>query len=198
MKELNIPALHFTDVIGDVNYSNSLFRLTDVNAKVYGGRLKARGDYNLDTRRYNIYGKGTDLDSRIALRDMNFSCRVDTELTVRCDGNPRHILIYGNFKSGKGRYSIIPFDSLQGRFSNRYRELKIYDAKIVMPFGTITTDAFSIINGKLTLGPILYTDPDTGKVITIRKADSKDGSVGKSGKSDDAVKKEKKEDGRKK
>ena len=198
MKELNIPALHFTDVIGDVNYSNSLFRLTDVNAKVYGGRLKARGDYNLDTRRYNIYGKGTNLDSRIALRDMNFSCRVDTELTVRCDGNPRHILIYGNFKSGKGRYSIIPFDSLQGRFSNRYRELKIYDAKIEMPFGTITTDAFSIINGKLTLGPILYTDPDTGKVITIRKADSKDGSVGKSGKSDDAVKKEKKEDGRKK
>ena len=67
-----------------------------------------------------------------------------------------------------------------------------------MPFGTITTDAFSIINGKLTLGPILYTDPDTGKVITIRKADRKDGSVGKSGKGDDAVKKEKKEDGRKK
>lgn len=168
MKELTIPALHFTDVIGDVSYSDGLFRFTDVHAKVFGGKLNARGDYDLDTRRYNIYGKGMELDSRRALNDLQFYCLVDMELTVRCDGNPRNILAYGSFKSGKGKYIIIPFDSVEGRFTNRFKELFIYDAKIATQFGTITTDAFSIIKGKLTLGPIILTDPDTGEVIPIK------------------------------
>ena len=168
MKELTIPALHFTDVIGDVAYSDGLFRFTDVHAKIFGGKLNARGDYNLDTRRYNIYGKGMELDSRRALNDLQFSCLVDMQLTVRCDGNPRNILAYGDFKSGKGRYILIPFDSVEGRFTNRFKELFIYDAKITTQFGTITTDAFSIIKGKLTLGPVILTDPDTGEVIPIK------------------------------
>ena len=168
MKELKIPALRFTDVIGDVMYSDGLFRFTDVHAKVFGGTLNARGDYNLDTRRYNIYGKGKNLDSRRALRDMQFSCLVDLDLIVRCDGNPRNILAYGSFKSGKGKYLVIPFESLEGRFTNRFKELSIYDAKIVTKFGTLKTDAFSIIKGKLTLGPIILTDEDTGEVIPIK------------------------------
>lgn len=177
MKELHIPALHFTDLIGDVNYSNSLFRFTDVRAKVYGGNLVARGDYNIDTRRYNIYGNGKALDSKNALRDLNFSCKVDLNINLSCDGNPRNLLAYGDFKSGKGHYSVISFDYLQGRFTNRFKELFIYDAIIATPFGTISTDAFSIIKGKLHLGKIELRDQETGEMITLREEknnDSKD------------------------
>ena len=169
MKELTIPALQFKDVIGDVNYSDSVFRFTDVNAKVFGGHLKAIGDYHLDSRKYSIYGKGTGLDSKLALKDLNFSCLINMNLSLHCDGNPRNILAYGNFESGKGHYSILPFERLEGRFSNRFKELHIYDAKIETAFGTVSTDAFSVINGKLTLEPIVFTDPETGKVITIKK-----------------------------
>ena len=177
MKELHIPALYFTDLIGDVNYSNALFRFTDVHAKVFGGSLVARGDYNMDSRRYHIYGNGKELDSKRALRDLRFSCLVDLNINLECDGNPRNILAYGDFKSGKGRYSMIPFDSLQGRFTNRFKELFIYDAVIKSPFGTVSTDAFSIIKGKLHLGKIVLTDQDTGDVIAVReeKKDSMDG-----------------------
>ena len=171
MKELHIPALNFTDVIGDVNCANGLFRFTDVNAKVFGGNLKARGDYHIDSRVYHIYGKGTKLQSMRALNDLSFSCLVDLNLMLMCNGNPRNILAYGDFKSGKGHYSLLPFNSLEGRFTNRFRELHIYNAVIDTPFGRVSTDAFSIVNSKLHLGKIILTDQDTGKNVTIREED---------------------------
>lgn len=174
MKELHIPALDFTDIIGDVYYSNAKFRFSDVRAKVYGGTLVARGDYNLDTRQYHIYGNGKDLDSKQALRDLRFSCLVDLNINLECDGNPRNTLAYGDFKSGKGHYSFFPFDSLQGRFSNQFKELSIYDARIISPFGTISTDAIYIKKGKLYLGKILLRDQDTGEAITLREDKNKD------------------------
>ncbi|MBR4909561.1 MAG: hypothetical protein IKZ43_11185 [Acidaminococcaceae bacterium] len=174
MKELNIPALRFTDVIGDVTYSNALFRFSDVHAKVFGGTLLARGYYHMDSRKYRIYGNGKALDSKRALRNLRFSCPVDLNINLECDGNPRNILAYGDFKSGKGHYSIIPFDSLQGRFTNRFKELHIYDAVIDTQYGVIRTDAFSIINSKLHLGKITLTDPDTGQIITVREEKNDD------------------------
>ena len=190
MKELRIPALRFTDVIGDVAYSNALFRFTDVHAKVFGGTLLARGYYNIDTRKYRIYGNGKELDSKRALRDLRFSCLADLNINLECDGNPRNLLAYGDFKSGKGHYSIIPFDSLQGRFSNRFRELSFFDVKIMAPYGNVTTDVFSIINGKLHLGKIILTDPDTGQVITLREEKPGDKKV----KDDADIQKSKKQD----
>lgn len=113
MQELHIPALHFTDIIGDVNYANGIFRFSDVHAKVFGGTLAARGDYDMNTRRYRIFGNGKNLDSKRALRNSHLSCPVDLDISLECKGNARSTLTTGNFKSGKGHYSLIPFDSLQ-------------------------------------------------------------------------------------
>ena len=113
-----------------------------------------------------------------ALNDLSFSCLVDLNLMVQCNGNPRNILAYGDFKSGKGHYSFVPFNSLEGRFTNRFKELFIYDAVIDTPFGRVSTDAFSIINNKLHLGKIILTDHETGEDITIREED-KDNSDNK-------------------
>ena len=171
MKELHIPALHFTDIIGDVNYANGLFRFSDVHSKVFGGTLAARGYYNMNTRRYRIFGKGKNLDSKRALWNSHLYCPVDLDINIECYGNARSTVTTGSFKSGKGHYSFVPFDSLQGRFSNRYRELHFYDIKIITQFGTVSTDAFSIVNNKLHLGKIILTDQDTGENITIREED---------------------------
>lgn len=169
MKELHIPALHFTDIIGDVYYSNGLFRFSDVHAKVFGGTLAARGYYDMNTRKYRIFGNGKNLDSKRALRNSHLYCPVDLDINLECNGHARTTVTTGVFKSGKGHYSIIPFDSLQGRFSNRYRDLRFYDVKIITQFGTVSTDAFSIINGKLHLNKIKLMDHDTGQEITVHE-----------------------------
>lgn len=56
MDELHIPGLDFANVEGNVYYENSLLQFTDVTADVYKGKLAAYGDYDLDTRFYNLYG----------------------------------------------------------------------------------------------------------------------------------------------
>ena len=168
MKELHIPALDFTQVEGDISYEDSVLKFTDVNAKVYSGKLVARGDYDLNTRKYNIYGKAAGLDSRIALNDLRFACLVDLNLIIRNDGNPKNTLAYGDFHSGPGRYSLIPFESLAGRFSNQHKELDFYDVVIATPFGRITTDAFHIKNGKVHLGTINLTDTQTGENFRLK------------------------------
>ena len=196
MQELHIPALHFTDIIGDVNYANGIFRFSDVHAKVFGGTLAARGDYDMNTRRYRIFGNGKNLDSKRALRNSHLSCPVDLHISLECKGNARSTLTTGNFKSGKGHYSLIPFDSLQGRFSNRYRDLRFYDVKIITQFGTVSTDAFSIIRGKLHLNKIMLMDHDTGKEMMVHEGnkgkDSKDSKDNKDNK-DSKEKKDNKE-----
>jgi hypothetical protein len=121
---------------------------------------------------------------------------VDLDISLECNGNARSTLTTGNFKSGKGHYSLIPFYSLQGRFSNRYRDLRFYDVKIITQFGTVSTDAFSIVKGKLHLNKIMLMDHDTGKEMMVHEGnkgkDSKDSKDNKDNK-DSKEKKDNKE-----
>jgi hypothetical protein len=62
--------------------------------------------------------------------------------------------IYGTFSSGPGRYHILPFKRIAGSFSQTGRTLAFKDVVISLDVGDVTTDAFSIIDGKLHLGKI--------------------------------------------
>lgn len=168
MKELHIPALDFTDVAGDISYYDGKMDFSNVTASVYNGKLDAYGDYDIDSRAYNIYGKGKKLDSRIALKDMKFKCMVDLDITVKCDGNSRNTLTYGSFKSGKGNYYFLLFDSLEGRFSNQYKKLDFYDVAIHIPGGVISSNAFRIDHGKLKLNKVNLNETGVAKSIRIR------------------------------
>lgn len=172
MDKLSIPALDFTNVRGDIDYKNGIFRFTNVTADVYNGKLFAYGDYNLNTRAYTICGKGTRLDSRIALKRMEFKCLVDTDITMVCDGNPDNLLTYGSFRSGKGRYTFFPFNYLEGKFSNRRHLLEFFDVAIDTKFGLITTDAFQIVNGKLLLGDISIVFPSSSAAFNLFSSDT--------------------------
>ena len=172
MDKLSIPALDFTNVRGDIDYKNGIFRFTNVTADVYNGKLFAYGDYNLNTRAYTICGKGTGLDSRIALKRMEFKCLVDTDIIMVCDGNPDNLLTYGSFRSGKGRYTFFPFNYLEGKFSNRRHLLEFFDVAIDTKFGLITTDAFQIVNGKLLLGDISIVFPSSSAAFNLFSSDT--------------------------
>ena len=171
MDKLSIPALDFTNVRGDIDYKDGIFRFTNVTADVYNGKLSAYGDYNLN-RAYTIRGKGTGLDSRIALKRMEFKCLVDTDITMVCDGNPDNLLTYGSFRSGKGRYTFFPFSYLEGKFSNRRHLLEFFDVAIDTKFGLITTDAFQIVNGKLLLGDISIVFPSSSAAFNLFSSDT--------------------------
>ncbi len=166
MDELHIPGLDFANVEGKVYYENSLLQFTDVTADVYKGKLSAYGDYDLDTRFYNLYGHGTDLQTEAALPKSGLHTRVDLDLEIHSKGSAKETVSSGSFVSGPGRYHLLPFDSLSGKVIDDYRDLHFYDAVIKLPGFTVSTDAFHITNGKLSLSPIKLTSPDGQPLYT--------------------------------
>ncbi|MBR2179453.1 MAG: hypothetical protein IJ862_03535 [Selenomonadaceae bacterium] len=166
IKKLHIPGLEFNRVEGDIHYEDSMLIFSNVTAEVYDGKLIAHGDYNLDTRYYNIYGHGEGLKANSALPDSHLHCNVDLDLTVQSKGNARETYTSGSFTSGEGRYSILKFKSLSGKFQTGYRDLRFFDVMINMGTHQISTKALSIINKKLHLEPIIMTDKDGNLLAT--------------------------------
>ena len=165
MGELHIPGLDFSNVVGDVHYHDSKLEFRDVTAEVYGGTLKAEGEYDFDTRYYKIEGVGEELQTKKALPDAKLSCKVHMEIALECKGSAKETYVHGSFRSGPGFYhKWISFDEISGRFSDSYNNLWFYDVKIQLGDYKIATDALSIIDKKLHLNPIYLID-ENGKPI---------------------------------
>ena len=62
--------------------------------------------------------------------------------------------IYGDFQSGPGRYHQLPFRGISGSFAQDGKTLNFRDVVISMFFGDVSTDSFSIVNGKVKIGSI--------------------------------------------
>lgn len=163
MPILKIPALIFENVVGDVMYQDGILKFQDVYANVFGGKLKAEGIYNLDTRAYELTGVATDVDSSIALKTPDFAVPVSANLNFSSKGQPKDMVVWGDFTSGAGRYILIPIQSITGRFHNQGRHLSFADVKVHTSISTISTNALHIDNGELTLGPLNITS--NGEVI---------------------------------
>ena len=166
MDELHIPGLDFANVEGKVYYENSLLQFTDVTADVYKGKLTARGDYDLDTRFYNLYGHGEAMQTEAALPKSGLHTRVDLDLEIHSEGSAKSTVSSGSFVSGPGRYRLLPFDSLSGKVTDAGGDLHFYDAVINLPGFTVSTDAFHIQHGKLSLNPIKLTDKEGKPLYT--------------------------------
>lgn len=167
MDELHIPGLDFANVEGKVYYENSLLQFTDVTADVYKGKLTARGDYDLDTRFYNLYGHGEAMQTEAALPKSGLHTRVDLDLEIHSEGSAKSTVSSGSFVSGPGRYRLLPFDSLSGKVTDAGGDLHFYDAVINLLGFTVSTDAFHIQHGKLSLNPIKLTDKEGKPLYTF-------------------------------
>ena len=167
MDELHIPGLDFANVEGKVYYENSLLQFTDVTADVYKGKLTARGDYDLDTRFYNLYGHGEAMQTEAALPKSGLHTRVDLDLEIHSEGSAKSTVSSGSFVSGPGRYHLLPFDRLSGKVTDASGDLHFYDAVINLPGFTVSTDAFHIQHGKLSLNPIKLTDREGKPLYTF-------------------------------
>lgn len=99
----------FSHLDGHVFYHHGKMKFTDVTGRVYGGTVKASGNYDIDTRAYNIHLAGKKLDSRYPAKDAAIFCYVDLEGDIRCNGNPKEVVSEGTFTSGSGYYKLIPF-----------------------------------------------------------------------------------------
>ena len=164
MAELHLPGIDFTNVEGKIHYEDSTLNFVDVTADVYDGKLDAHGDYNIDTRYYNIYGHGSDLKAYTALPNAHLHCDVILNIVIQSKGNAKETVTSGDFVSGEGRYSIVAFDKISGKFRNEYKDLSFYDVEIDIGSYKISTDALSIKDGKLQFAPIKLTDP-SGEVV---------------------------------
>ncbi len=167
MKELNIPGLQFRNVQGKIHYDGAKLLFTDVLANVYDGQLVAYGDYDLDTRYYHIHGVGKNLQTAKALPGGHLYCGVDLEMDFASKGSHRETTASGSFTSGSGRYRILPFRRISGKFQQAYRDLQFSDVIIEFAGFTISTDALRIKDKKLTLAPINITDSMGQNISTV-------------------------------
>ena len=169
LDELHLPGIDFTNVNGIIYYEDSMLNFTDVTADVYDGKLTAHGDYNIDTRYYNIYGHGEKLKTSSALPRAHLHCNVDLDFTIQSNGNAKDTITFGSFASGKGRYSLLKFDSLSGKVRSTGNELDFFDVAINLRGHSISTDALSIKNKKLTFSPIKISKKDGELIYTYER-----------------------------
>lgn len=158
MKELNIPGLMFTNVSGNYRYENALITFEDVTGGIYGGSLEAYGLYHFDNHHYNIDAKGKGLLAAAAARSTVISCSVDLDVKFRNLGRDGKALVYGSFESGAGSYMLVPFEGITGTFTNQGGETAFKDVIIRTALGSVESNAFRIVNGKLKLGEIFFVD----------------------------------------
>lgn len=154
MDRLDITALVFTDVVGQVHYEQGLLDVTEVTAGVFGGSMKGQGQVNLDDRSYTADMTGSRLKGGIAAHDLFLRCDVDLNLHMEENKSAGTKAIYGDFRSGPGRYHNVPFRGISGSFAQDGKTLNFRDVIISMFFGDVSTDAFSIVNGKVKIGAI--------------------------------------------
>lgn len=166
--ELDIPALHFNDVKGNLHYENGIIDFKDVTAGLYGGSVEAFGTYNIDNRHYSIDAKGQDLLASVAAKSTKINCRVELDLKMRSTGDPKTVHTYGSFVSGAGSYMLVPFESISGKFSNVNKVLEFEDVVIKTKIGDVTTDGFKIVDGKLQIDNVFLKNPDNSEVIKVR------------------------------
>ena len=172
MQELHIPGLSFTDVKGTVSYHGSTLDFSDVTAGVYGGSLYATGTYDLDSRVYHLEGHGEDLQASKALPGQHLKCSVTLDIAIDSQGPPQATVTSGTFVSGPGKFHILFFDKLSGRFTDRFHDLQFYDADIELAGAHVKTDTFRIKNKKLTLAPV-YVYDESGKLLMVYNKDDK-------------------------
>ena len=164
MPKLDIPNLPFRDVRGKFTYKDSVFKFSSLNAKIWDGELNLTGDYNLDTRYYHINGVAKNLSAQKALPKDSLRTTIDANLHLTANENSRNMAIWGDFVSTGGSYKGIPFDKVTASFTNAYRDLRFYNAKIDVGYYTVSSDFIGIKDGKLTLDPVLFTNMNTGEV----------------------------------
>lgn len=168
MDSLTIPALDFTNVVGYYHYSDGLIKASKITANVYGGTVEASGDFNLDTKGYNLDIIGNDLKAMIAAHDPKIRCDVALDVKIRSDGNPKTTLTYGSFTSGPGSYMLVPFEGIRGEFKNIDKVLTFKNVVIRTKFGQVKSDAFQIVRGKLHLNDLYLEDEKTGERQKLR------------------------------
>ncbi len=166
-QHLNIPALRFYKVNGDFFYKDGHIDFKNVTGAIYGGNVEATGTYDIDSRAYTIDALGHDLMASIAAKTSKINCRVELDLKMRSDGNPQNVHTYGSFTGGAGTYSLIPFEKITGKFSDRNGVLKFTDVKIKTPLGEVTSDAFEIVKGRVHIKDVFLTAP-TGEIIQVK------------------------------
>ena len=154
MDRLDITALVFTDVVGQVHYEQGLLDINEVTAGVFGGSMKGHGQVNLDDKSYTADMTGSQLKGGIAAHDLFLRCNVDLNLHMEENKTTGTKAIYGDFQSGPGRYHQLPFRGISGSFAQDGKILNFRDVVISMFFGDVSTDAFSIVNGKVKIGSI--------------------------------------------
>lgn len=164
---LDVTALHFTDVTGNFHYEDGQLAVTDVAGEVYGGTVEGSGHFDLDRKSYEADLRGYRLRGGVAAKDLGLRCEVELDLHMRGAGGGASQEVYGSFVSGAGKYHFLPFDKIAGTFDKAGGTLTFRDVVISIAMGDVRTDAFSIADGRVRLGPVYLQDALSGRTERV-------------------------------
>ncbi len=163
---LSVPALRFTKLTGDFHYEDGGLSVSDVKGEVYGGTVEGRGEFDLDRRTWTAEIRGHQLRGGLAARDLRLRCEVELDMHLAGDGSgPPEA--WGTFVSGEGKYHLLPFEKITGAFDREGDRITIRDVVISLAMGDVTTNAFTIEDGHVHLGPIYLMDALSGSTSRV-------------------------------
>ncbi len=161
LSRMTLPGLPFENVNGHFIYHNGRLDADNVTASVFDGQVSAHGNFDIDHKTYKAFIRGTNLKASQAAKGSHIRCLVTLDMWMSSDPI-RHQEIGGAFFSGPGKYIILPFNRISGRFDKKNGVLAFHDVVISLALGDVTTDGFHFTPSGVRLDPIYLDNRLTG------------------------------------
>mgnify|MGYP003586536099 CR=1 FL=1 len=151
MANLSMSPLVLDNLKGVFRYNNAVLNITESSANTYGGSVQATGNVNIDSKNFSFNVAGQGLNST-QVADDKISGPLDFTLLAQSSADGKSLSANGHFYIGEGKFSGIPFKSMEGDFSRYSGKMSFSNIVIRTIAGNFTTNMLQNSLGKIQLG----------------------------------------------
>lgn len=151
MNTLSMAPLVLDKLSGKFQYTNAILNITESQASTYDGAVQAKGTINIDSKNFNFDISGQNLSS-LQVTDNKVSGPLSFDMVAKGSADANSLVANGSFYIGDGKFSGIPFKSMDGNFSRYNGKMSFSNVTIKTIAGSFTTDMLQNSLGKIQLG----------------------------------------------
>lgn len=151
MNSLSMSPLVLDNLKGKFQYNNAVLKITEASANTFGGAVQANGDIYIDSKNFdfNINGQGL---SSTQVADDKISGPLDFNMVAKGSADSSSLVATGHFYIGEGKFSGIPFKSMEGDFRRSNGKMSFSSIVVRTLAGDFTTEMLQNSLGKIQLG----------------------------------------------
>lgn len=151
MNSLSMTPLVLDNLKGKFRYNNAVLNITESSANTYGGSVQATGNVNIDSKNFVFDVQGQGLSSLQVTED-KVSGPLSFTMKTQGSADSKSLSANGHFYIGEGKFSGIPFNSMEGDFSKYGSKMSFANVVIRTMAGEFTTNMLQNAVGKIQLG----------------------------------------------